>query len=103
VAQVTMGFEKIGIPYPELSAWLVSCTEFFGGLALVVGLLVRLVSIPLGISMAVAILHVHWANGLFSKDGGFEYPLVLLGAQFLFLMTGAGSFSIDRGLNRILR
>jgi len=30
VTQVIMGFEKLGMPYPEISAWLVSCTEFFG-------------------------------------------------------------------------
>ena len=53
----------LGMPLPHLMAALAGCAEFFGGIALVVGLATRLVAIPLAITMLVAALTVHWDNG----------------------------------------
>jgi uncharacterized membrane protein YphA (DoxX/SURF4 family) len=53
----------LGLPAPELMAALAGGTEFLGGIALILGLAVRLVSIPLMITMIVAALTVHWPNG----------------------------------------
>ena len=57
------------LPFPfsvipvEVSWFLVSWTEFLGGICLLVGLATRLWSIPLAIAMLVAALSVHWDNG----------------------------------------
>ncbi|WP_081848026.1 DoxX family protein [Microbulbifer sp. HZ11] len=53
----------LGLPAPLLMAWLAALTEFFGGIALVLGLGVRLAAIPLMFTMAVAALTAHWQYG----------------------------------------
>ncbi len=56
----------LGLPFPEVMAALATATEIVGGLALVVGLAVRWISIPLMITMAVAAWTAHWDNGWFA-------------------------------------
>lgn len=53
----------LGLPFPELMGWLAALTEFGGGIALLIGLGVRLFSIPLMVTMVVAALAVHWEFG----------------------------------------
>jgi len=53
----------LGLPYPELLAYLAWGAEYFGAILLVIGLAVRWISIPLMITMAVAAMTVHWDNG----------------------------------------
>jgi len=53
----------LGLPMPEVMAALAAGTEFFGGLALVIGFATRWISIPLMVTMLVAALTVHWENG----------------------------------------
>ena len=53
----------LGLPFPYLLAMLASLAEFVGGLLLVPGLAVRWVSIPLLITMVVAMVTVHAENG----------------------------------------
>ena len=54
---------SLGLPFPEVMAALAAGTEFFGGILLIVGLATRWVSIPLMVTMLVAMLTVHWENG----------------------------------------
>ncbi|MGB1198023.1 MAG: DoxX family protein [Thalassotalea sp.] len=56
----------LGLPFPELLANLAAWTEFLGGWLLLIGLLTRLVSIPLMITMVVAATSVHADNGWFA-------------------------------------
>ena len=75
---IAAGWEKLAdenwfsqgvLPFPfsvlptELSWFLASWTEFLGGICLLLGLAVRLWSIPLAIAMLVAAVSVHWDNG----------------------------------------
>jgi uncharacterized membrane protein YphA (DoxX/SURF4 family) len=53
----------LGLPLPGLMTALAAGTEFLGGLLLIIGLGTRLVAIPLGVTMLVAIFAVHWENG----------------------------------------
>lgn len=53
----------LGLPAPELLAALAGWTEFLGGWLLLVGLLTRLISIPLMLTMVVAATTAHWDNG----------------------------------------
>lgn len=89
----TSFFQNLGIPAPHFHAILVGCTEFFGGLALIFGLLTRLVSIPLAITMIVAIFTAH-------RDGDFYYPLVILAGLIALMDTGAGKVSLDHLASR---
>lgn len=53
----------LGLPYPYLMAVLATWTEILGALALAAGLGVRLVTVPLMVTMLVAMFSVHWTNG----------------------------------------
>ncbi len=56
----------LGLPFPDLLANLAAWTEFLGGWLLLVGLLTRIVSIPLLFTMIVAATSVHADNGWFA-------------------------------------
>jgi len=53
----------LGLPYPELMTFLATSTELVGAACLLIGFAVRWVSIPLMITMIVAMFSVHWENG----------------------------------------
>ena len=53
----------LGLPFPELLAWLATLTEVGGAVLLLTGFAVRWVSIPLMITMLVAMFTVHWSHG----------------------------------------
>lgn len=53
----------LGLPFPELMAFLATSTEIAGAIMLVLGFGVRWVSIPLMFTMIIAIVSVHWVNG----------------------------------------
>ena len=56
----------LGLPFPDVLAFLAGWSEFLGGWFLLFGLLTRLVSIPLMFTMVVAATSVHWHNGWFA-------------------------------------
>lgn len=53
----------LGLPAPTLLAWLAGLTEVFGAVALLLGIAVRLMTLPLMMTMVVAALSAHWENG----------------------------------------
>jgi putative oxidoreductase len=94
LAGVTGTFTQMGVPLPGVAGPAVALVEFFGGLALIVGLLTRLASLGLAINMLGAIVLVHLANGFFNPTG-IEFPLALLAAALTLVTTGAGAWSLD--------
>lgn len=55
--------EYLGLPLPDIMALLAGATEFFGGIAILIGFATRWFSLPLLITMAVAAATAHWSNG----------------------------------------
>ncbi len=55
--------EGLGLPLPMLMAYLASLTELAGAVLLTLGLATRYISVPLMITMLVAIFAVHWDQG----------------------------------------
>ena len=53
----------LGLPYPTVLAWLAASSEVVGAILLVIGLAARWVSIPLMLTMVVAMISVHWQYG----------------------------------------
>ncbi|MCX4188080.1 DoxX family protein [Methylophaga sp. OBS4] len=53
----------LGLPFPEVMAYMAWGAEYFGSIFLILGLAVRWVSIPLMVTMIVAATTVHWQNG----------------------------------------
>ena len=66
------------------------------GLALIIGLLVRPASAALAFAMLIAIFSVHFQNGLFMSNNGYEFGLALLAASVSLMFSGAGHASVDR-------
>jgi putative oxidoreductase len=68
--------------------------ELLGGLALIVGLGTRWISVPLAITMVVAILKVHLGAGFFAPNG-YEFPLMLLAGTVGLTLSGGGALAVD--------
>jgi putative oxidoreductase len=92
--------ESIGLSPGTLMAALAGGAEFFGGLALLVGLAVRPASVVLAFTMLIAIFSAHFAKGLFLANGGYEYALALLAVTVGLVISGAGRVSVDAVLGR---
>jgi putative oxidoreductase len=88
--------ESLGLTPGYLMATLAGGTEFFAGLALIIGLLVRPAALGLIFLSLVAIFSVHISNGLFMANNGYEFALALLGGSIAVLIEGAGKLSADR-------
>ena len=88
--------ESIGLHPRLLMAALAGGAEFFGGLALLLGLLTRPAAALTAFTMLVAIFSVHWSSGFFLSNGGYEYGFVLLLASLSLLVSRGGRFSLDR-------
>lgn len=87
---------SLGLEPGYLMALLAGSAEFFGGLALVIGLLVRPASAVIAFTMVMAIFSVHISNGLFMANNGYEYALTLLIVAMSLVFSGAGAFSVDK-------
>ncbi|WP_434681172.1 DoxX family protein [Pseudomonas sp. R1-18] len=88
--------ESIGLTPGYLMALLSGSAEFFGGVAVLIGLLARPAAAVLILLLAVAIFSVHISNGLFMSNNGYEFALALLGGSIAVLIEGAGKLSVDR-------
>ncbi|WP_343642307.1 DoxX family protein [Chryseobacterium sp.] len=91
-------FESINIPLPILNAYLATGTEVFGVIFLTLGLFTRWVSIPLMITIMVAIVTVHIGNGFEAGENGFEIPLYYILMLLTLFTFGAGKYCLDQVL-----
>jgi putative oxidoreductase len=87
---------KLGLEPAHILAWVLSITEFVGGVCVFLGFLTRFWAAGLVIDMAVAIAKVHVPNGFFASKSGFELPLAFGVMALVILLTGPGSLSVDR-------
>jgi putative oxidoreductase len=87
---------------PSTVAFLVIAGEFFGGVALIVGLFSRLAAFGIALTMVGAVATVHFRYGLFlnwfgDRAGhGYEYHLLAIALALVVIVKGAGAFSVDR-------
>lgn len=111
-------FEYLGIPLPLLNAYLAAGTELVGAVLLTLGLLTRLISVPLLIIMIVAITTVHGANGfnvilpgsewsnpyingeavegtVVVLQNGYEMVMYYMAMLMVLVTKGAGRLSLD--------
>ena len=98
----------IGVPAPGITARVVVGVELLGGLAIILGVLVLLASVPLIGSMIVAMftIHVHYgfsavntigltATGPVLGPPGYEINLLYVGALLALALSGPGALSVD--------
>lgn len=94
---------SIGLQPGYLMALGAGSAEFFGGIALIIGLLTRPAAAVLAFTMVVAIFAVHFENGLFMSNNGYEFGLALLAGSVALALSGAGRFSVDNNLTKKVR
>jgi putative oxidoreductase len=103
----------IGVPAPHLMAWLTILTEILGGLAVLLGVLVPIISLPMAGLLLVAIFTVHLPYGFSSiklmsvtsgraqfGPPGYECDLLYLACLAALVLGGSGPMSIDGYLKR---
>jgi putative oxidoreductase len=103
--------QQIGAPLPTATAWMVTLLEVFGGLAILAGVFVAIVSIPLIFSMLVAMFTVQLHYGFSSVNTigltpsgplfgppGYEINLLYVAGLLALILAGPSVLSIDRRL-----
>jgi len=86
-------FGSLHIPAPFASAVVVTLLEFFGGIALWLGVFTRWAAALLAIDMLVAVIVVLLEPSFFQK-GGVELPLMMLGASIALALSGPGMLAL---------
>lgn len=99
----------LGMPFPDLLAWATVAIELLGGLAVLLGALIPLVSVPMAVVLLVAIFTVHLPNGFSSiklqsvtatgahfGQPGYETDLLYLAGLVALVLGGSGRLAIDR-------
>jgi putative oxidoreductase len=99
IAGFTENLKAMNFPMPEINAWLAGGAEFFGGILLILGLFTRLASVPLLITMLVAVFVVH-RNAFGLPNNGMEYALTLGCVLVGIGLLGPGRFSLDATFGR---
>jgi putative oxidoreductase len=96
----TGGFlEALGLRPGRVLAVGAGVAEVAGGALLALGLLTPFAAFLLIATMVVAIATVHWSNGVWSSEGGYEYNVVIIAALFAITATGPGDWSLDNALS----
>jgi putative oxidoreductase len=105
--RVTKFFTSLGIPMPHLNAIFIANLEFFGGLLLIAGLATRLIGLVLTGNMLVAYITAdrEALTSIFSDPAKFygADPYTFLFAALIALIFGAGLFSLDAVIARVVR
>lgn len=103
IPAIAVWFGSLGIPAPTINAYLAAGTEAAGVIMLVLGAGTRIISVPLIITMLVAIKTVHWANGFEAGENGFEIPLYYILMLLTLVISGAGKWSLDHLIDKKCR
>lgn len=105
--------QGLGVPAPHLMAWATIGFEILGGLAVLVGAYIPLISVPLTVILLVAVITVHLPYGFTSiklrvvtaagpqfGPPGYETNLLYIAALATLVLGGSGPFAADRWLPR---
>ena len=86
-------FQSLGLPGPL--AYVVIAAEFFGGIALILGLWTRWVSLAL-IPILLGAVFAHAGNGFFfsAANGGWEFPAFWAVALAVQALIGGGAYAL---------
>jgi len=91
-------FGSVGWRAPLVQAVMAGLSEC-AGLLFALGFLTPFDALAIAVVMVTAVATVHWPNGFFAGNGGFEFNLTLWTVAVALAATGAGRFSIDRALH----
>jgi putative oxidoreductase len=95
IAGTTKFVESLGFRPARMHAYLLGSAEVVGGLLLAAGLLTPIGALmTIGVMTAAAVA-VHWKNGFFVTEGGFEFTLVMAASAAAVAFIGPGAYSLD--------
>jgi putative oxidoreductase len=95
----TVGFFRQTWDIPAAVTVLVILAESVGALALIAGFLSRVAALGIGIVMVGAVVIVHWQNGFFMSNGGYEFHILAIAMAAAVILQGGGALSVDRMLS----
>jgi putative oxidoreductase len=98
VHQASLFFGQVAHLHPaEFFTVVAGITEFFGGVAVGLGIFGRIAAIGLVVDMILAMATVTWGNGIVSSapGGGYQLNLVLITLALVVAFLGTGRFSLD--------
>lgn len=101
IESTTAFFTNLGISLAGFFAYVIGITEFFGGILLILGIIVKISSLVLLIDMAVATLLVHLPKGFLNSNGGAEFTLSLIAGLISLLILGEGKLSLQKVFKKI--
>ena len=87
----------MGFRMPGVMALMVALSET-SGILFALGLLTPFAALAMTAAMVVAVGSVHWKNGLFAGNQGYELNLALAAAAICVAAAGPGRFSVDRAI-----
>jgi putative oxidoreductase len=90
---------SLGLKSARAWALLAATGEFFGGVLLTLGLLNPAGALLIAGAMLMAIFKVHWPNGQWVTEGGYEYPLTMLVVVLVLGYFGPGRYALDGTLD----
>lgn len=90
----SMMLSGLGFSSAQLLATLVAYIELFGGIFLLLGVLVRLSALSLLVVMIVALLKVHLQKGFSLMSGGYEYNFLIILSCISLIISGADKLSL---------
>ena len=88
--------EELNVRPGRFWAVVSAAVEFGGGLLVALGLLTPVAALFIVGDLLIAILTIHLTRGFWNHDGGFEYPLALIGGLVAVSLVGPGAWSLDR-------
>jgi putative oxidoreductase len=90
-------FSTVGHLHPAtFFVVLAGIIEFFGGIAVLLGVFGRLAGLALVGDMVIAMITITFRNGVIGSGGsGYELNVALIGAAFVIALLGTGRFSLD--------
>ena len=88
--------EQLGVRPGRTWAIVAGVVEFGGGLLVAIGLVTPIAALFVAGDLLVAVVTVHLARGFWNHNGGFEYPLVLIGGLVALSLIGPGPAALDR-------
>jgi putative oxidoreductase len=83
---------------PGLLMAVVAGVSEAAGILFALGFLTPFAALAMAAVMVVAVGSVHWRNGFFVTNGGFEYNLAIWAVAVAVAASGPGRFSIDRAV-----
>jgi putative oxidoreductase len=106
----------LGVPAPQFMGWATILVELFGGLAVLTGAFVILTSLPMAVTLLVAMFTVHLPYGFSSiklqavttagaqfGQPGYELDLVYLACLAALVLGGSGPLSVDGLFDRQIK